>query len=324
MKKLTAFISVLALGFSLSALTLNFQEENYSGSVKYNSEAEPGEAVFARMNIKFSRNSKKKNSAEPRAVLQLHSGEKRIEHASFYQIPQKRKGQQFELLAGIPLSMWLDADREYSLKIVMSVSENEEKEIFLPFSMREGKFIQETIELNSENTKIKSDMGPERLSQIEKLNRILGTVDPDSVHSLKPFVRPVESERMTAFCGDRRTYRYSNGKTETSLHYGDDYGVPEGTVVSAAQDGRVVLAEFRISTGWSVVIEHLPGLYSLYYHLSSLNVKEGAVVKAGQKIGLSGSTGLATGPHLHWEARLNMAAVKPDFFRGDYTFEAAE
>ena len=92
----------------------------------------------------------------------------------------------------------------------------------------------------------------------------------------------------------------------------------------SAQEGKVVLAEFRISTGWSVVIEHLPGLYSLYYHLSSLNVKEGDRVKSGEKIGLSGSTGLATGPHLHWEVRLNAGAVKPDFFRKNYTFEGSE
>ncbi|MEE0353111.1 MAG: M23 family metallopeptidase, partial [Treponema sp.] len=74
------------------------------------------------------------------------------------------------------------------------------------------------------------------------------------------------------------------------------------------------------TTGWSVVIEHLPGLYSLYYHMSQLKVKEGDIVKPGQVIGFSGSTGLATGPHLHWEMRLNMEAVNPDFFTGDFAF----
>ena len=63
-----------------------------------------------------------------------------------------------------------------------------------------------------------------------------------------------------------------------------------------------------------MVIEHMPGLYSLYYHLDSMNVKVGDMVKAGDMVGLSGSTGLATGPHLHWEVRLNGEAVNPDFF----------
>lgn len=86
-----------------------------------------------------------------------------------------------------------------------------------------------------------------------------------------------------------------------------------------AQKAGLSWLKTEFPTGWSVVIEHLPGLYSLYYHLKSLNVKENDYVKAGEKIGLSGSTGLATGPHLHWEVRLNMAALKPEFFMQDFT-----
>ena len=81
------------------------------------------------------------------------------------------------------------------------------------------------------------------------------------------------------------------------------------------------MAENRISTGYSIVIEHLPGLYSLYYHLSELKVEEGQMVKQGELIGKSGATGLATGPHLHWEIRLNGSAVVPEFFLNDFTFE---
>ena len=75
-----------------------------------------------------------------------------------------------------------------------------------------------------------------------------------------------------------------------------------------------MLAESRISTGWSVVVEHLPGVYSLYYHLDSLAASEGEAVRAGTLIGRSGSTGLSTGPHLHWEFRVNGEAVSPDWF----------
>ena len=81
------------------------------------------------------------------------------------------------------------------------------------------------------------------------------------------------------------------------------------------------MAENRITTGYSIVIEHLPGLYSLYYHLSEMKVQEGDYVKQGQLIGKSGSTGLATGPHLHWEIRLNGTAVRPEFFVRNFTFE---
>lgn len=108
------------------------------------------------------------------------------------------------------------------------------------------------------------------------------------------------------------------------MHNGIDYGVPEGTEVSSCAQGKVVMAENRISTGLSIVIEHLPGLYSVYYHLSSLNVKEGQIVKQGELIGLSGKTGLATGPHLHWEVRLNALPVSPEFFLSDYTYSEGE
>jgi murein DD-endopeptidase MepM/ murein hydrolase activator NlpD len=70
----------------------------------------------------------------------------------------------------------------------------------------------------------------------------------------------------------------------------------------------------RIVTGNSVVIEHLPGVYSLYYHLDKIEVKEGDIVEAGTLLGLSGATGLATGPHLHWEVRVNGENTDPDVF----------
>ena len=59
----------------------------------------------------------------------------------------------------------------------------------------------------------------------------------------------------------------------------------------------------------------------LYYHLSEMNVKEGDIVKQGDLIAKSGQTGLATGPHLHWEMRLNGSAVRPEFFLEDFTFD---
>ena len=149
---------------------------------------------------------------------------------------------------------------------------------------------------------------------------ILETINPEAVYQTQPFTAPTAATRRTSFFADRRTFAYSNGKSSTSLHYGIDFGCPKGTPVTSCAAGKVVLAETRISTGWSGVIEHLPGLYSLYYHMDSLKVKEGDIVKAGDLVGLSGATGLATGPHLHWEIRLNMAAVSPDFFVQNFTF----
>lgn len=324
-KKIIIALLLTAGTFHTFANTLSFQDENYTGSVTYNETARPGDAVFARMNLKISRTLKRKSNADTAAVLVLMRGAKKIDSSPFYFFNQKAKKQtSSEMLASIPVSLWTVPDSTYSLKIIFTAGASPEKEIQLPFSVIQRDFNSEVLDLDERNSSIKQNMSAERMAQIEKLNTILETVMPQDIYSLKPFVRPVKSERMTAYFGDRRVYKYTNGKCETSYHYGHDYGVPEKTEVYACADGRVVMAEFRISTGWSVVIEHLPGLYSLYYHLSSLEVQENKPVRQGQKIGLSGATGLATGPHLHWEVRLNAAAVSPDFFMNDFTFSAAD
>ena len=320
MKKLTAIAAIFIIGNGiLFANTVSFQNAYCSGTITYNEKAKPGEAIWARLNMKIEK--RRKNSAEPVAVIQLVKDDKKIDSAKFYHLNSKGKRQTNpEMLAGLPLSIWLDTAQNYSIKVIFSTgTEDTPKEAILPFTLENVEWEKEIIPLDDENSEMRQDMSPERLAQIEKLNNILGTVMENDVYSIKPFIQPVKSNRYTAHFGDQRIYKYTNGKTAASPHYGNDYGVPEGTEVVACAEGRVVMAENRISTGWSVVIEHLPGLYSLYYHMKSLNVKENDYVKAGEKIGLSGSTGLATGPHLHWEVRLNMAALKPEFFMQDFT-----
>ena len=202
-----------------------------------------------------------------------------------------------------------------------SISDDNIKKFVLPSSFKTREFNEEILELDAKNTAIKTDNSPQRITQIDKLNSILDTYIPTDIFSTKPFKNPIESQNYTSYFGDRRVYKYTNGKSSTSYHYGNDYGVPTGTDVFACADGKVVLAENRISTGYSVVIEHLPGLFSLYYHLDSLCVSEGDIVKQSDLIGKSGETGLATGPHLHWEVRLNSTAVRPEFFFENFTFD---
>ena len=111
-------------------------------------------------------------------------------------------------------------------------------------------------------------------------------------------------------------FRYADGGSDAAIHAGVDYGVPTGTEVRSCAAGKVVLARSRISTGNSVVLEHLPGVYSLYYHLDTIGPGEGERVNAGDLLGTSGSTGLATGPHLHWEIRVSGENADPDAFLG--------
>ena len=316
------FIISIAVAAQLFAVeTVRFQEQTYSGSVTYNEKAQPGDAVFVRLSMKVPETTSDKTSQKPIAVLQLFKGKERAASTQFFFTnPQNRSAETAEMLAGIPLSTWLSGEETYSLKVIISTGDAQKKEIMLPFSIQKKQFASERIVLDARNTGIRKDVSPERRAQSEKLNKILETVTPQDVYTLKPFTIPVDSKRITSGFGDRRVFEYTDKKTSTSLHYGIDYGVPTGTSVHSCAEGKVVLAENRISTGWSVVIEHLPGLYSLYYHMDSLNVQEGQYVKQGEKLGLSGATGLATGPHLHWEIRLNMEAVNPEFFLKEFAF----
>ena len=321
-KKTILIISILFTASFCFAKTAFFTSENYNLTVTYNETIVPGDAVFVRMSVTLPKNHKKsKNDAEKKGALQLYQDKKVIEKANFYSVQKKKSNQAYsDMLCGIPVSPWLTGGN-FSLKVIFSFSDDDTGEFNLPVTFKSRTFIEEVLELDAANSAIKTDNSPERAAQIEKLNNILFTTMPEDIYTLKKFVSPTPSTRYTAYYGDRRTYVYTNGKSSTSLHYGNDYGVPEGTEVHACADGKVVMAENRISTGWSIVIEHLPGLYSLYYHLSAMDVKEGDTVKQGDLIGKSGQTGLATGPHLHWEMRLNGSAVRPEFFLDDFTFE---
>jgi murein DD-endopeptidase MepM/ murein hydrolase activator NlpD len=103
-----------------------------------------------------------------------------------------------------------------------------------------------------------------------------------------------------------------NGKTEESdLHTGVDYAVTAGTPVASIADGTVVIAEEMFYPGNAVFIDHGDGLISMYFHLSELRVQPGQDVERGETIGVVGSTGRASGPHLHLGVRWHGARVDP-------------
>jgi len=123
------------------------------------------------------------------------------------------------------------------------------------------------------------------------------------------FLRPVDAGiRLTAaFAGTRR---FNSGPVKT--HRGADFGAPQGTPIKAMNSGRVIVAQNLFYDGNLVTIDHGQGLLSLYLHLSKMEVKVGDMVKAGQMIGRSGSTGRASGPHLHLQVKWAGADIDPE------------
>ncbi|MEU6574905.1 transglycosylase family protein [Streptomyces sp. NPDC046805] len=98
-------------------------------------------------------------------------------------------------------------------------------------------------------------------------------------------------------------YHAAGAHWSLGYHTGVDFPVPTGTSVHAVAAGQVVAAGWGGSFGYQVVIRHADGRYTQYAHLSAISVREGQAVSGGRRIGRSGSTGNATGPHLHFEVR---------------------
>ena len=123
--------------------------------------------------------------------------------------------------------------------------------------------------------------------------------------------RPVDGRLSSPF-GLRRFF---NGQ-ERNPHSGLDFAVPAGTPIKAPAAGRVVLVGNFFFNGNTVFVDHGQGFISMFCHLSAVDVKVGDEVARGAVVGKVGSTGRATGPHLHWNISLNDARVDPAIFIG--------
>lgn len=96
------------------------------------------------------------------------------------------------------------------------------------------------------------------------------------------------------------------------LHAGTDVGVPTGTTVRASRAGQVTVAGWLGGYGNCVMIDHGDGVVTVYGHLSEVTVSVGEYVDQGERVALSGNTGRSTGPHLHFEIRINGTPVDPE------------
>ena len=148
----------------------------------------------------------------------------------------------------------------------------------------------------------------ERTDQLSVLEALLVQ---DSVNKkFLPSYAPVDSIQFTSNFG----YRIDPFTGSQSFHEGIDFHGDKGTAVLAAASGKVIAAEWHTQYGKIVEIDHGNGLVSLYAHASRLDVREGDLVARGQKIAEIGSTGRSTGPHLHFEVRLNGVPQNPARF----------
>ena len=176
-----------------------------------------------------------------------------------------------------------------TLPVVAGVFQSEE----VPASTADP-ILSEAAKVNAEETRVAVLLAGESLGDWTLRSRFRSPVPRDLPHT-SPF-------------GTRRIYGSS---PNPGYHAGEDFAADPGTPVLAPAAGRVILAERLFVRGNAVILDHGNGVFSGYWHMQKLDVAAGDHVVAGQELGEVGTTGMSTGPHLHWELRIDGVAVDP-------------
>ena len=184
-------------------------------------------------------------------------------------------------------------DEETAEKLVNEIKELSNNEVELTINEKTTKALEEIqiddLEVAKENT-------------VEKLN-IDTTESIADINGIKVATLPVTGTISS---------RYGvSSKIRVSTHTGLDIAATTGTPIKVVADGTITFAAYSGSYGYIVKVDHGNGVETWYGHTSKMLVKEGQAVKAGDTIALVGSTGNSTGPHLHFEVRINGEHVNP-------------
>lgn len=179
----------------------------------------------------------------------------------------------------------------------------------VPFTIKPKRYPEQHVKLKNQRQVNPNAEDEARIAKEELLMGPAWKAWPEGLLAALSFRQPTPGA-LTASFGMRRVF---NGVPK-SPHAGLDIRAPQGQVVRAPAAGVVVLTGDFFFSGNAVFIAHGEGVVSLLCHLSKISAKEGQLLRAGDPIGEVGSTGRATGPHLHWSLSLNNARVDPKLF----------
>ena len=176
--------------------------------------------------------------------------------------------------------------------------------VSLAIQVMEGEFDTQSLTLPEDKVTLSPEDEARADAEAERMRGLWAMVNPRLWEG--DFIMPLEGGISTGF----GTVRLMN-ETKESIHSGLDIRGAYGTPVLAANTGQVVMDEDTFFGGNTVILDHGMGLYTVYMHMQESSVVEGELVARGEVVGLVGSTGRSTGPHLHYTVKLNATNVNP-------------
>jgi murein DD-endopeptidase MepM/ murein hydrolase activator NlpD len=197
----------------------------------------------------------------------------------------------------------------YSLVIRCEDEKKRSAEIVYPFYLKPTRQLTGKVFLKKQMRDL-LEPSAKKSEEQRLLYRILTTKRSSALWEQK-FIYPVENPRIVSPFGKRRLYYIENTLSFVRFHRGVDFKGSCGDPVIAPNNGVIVFADMRITTGYTVVIDHGQGVFSLFFHLSSIEAFSGNFVEKGEKIGEIGDTGIVEGSHLHWGIWVNGVYVDP-------------
>lgn len=184
-------------------------------------------------------------------------------------------------------------------------SDGKEQLYSMSFTVKSGKYGFSKLTVDPKLVKPPESEMPRIIREQNELKKIYSSSEPVRIWSA-PLDLPINNV-VTGAYGKKRMY---NGVMK-SFHNGVDLRALVPTPIYAPTDGKVVLAKDLYFTGGTVILDHGLGFFSIYAHMSKLDVKVGDRVSRSKKLGLSGATGRVEAPHLHWGTFLKGVKINP-------------
>jgi murein DD-endopeptidase MepM/ murein hydrolase activator NlpD len=199
--------------------------------------------------------------------------------------------------------------RKYALKIKVEGESGDVTEVVHPFYLKKSDFESGKVYL-PESSRAFLEPSEEKTEEREALFNALSTPSEKQLWNYT-FRYPVDAPGVISKFGRIRRYYIPGFPSFTRFHRGVDLRGKTGDPVLAPNSGVVVFAGMRITTGFTIVIDHGQGVFTLLFHMSAVLVDAGSYVVKGQRVGEVGATGITEGSHLHWGVFVNGVYVDP-------------